>query len=76
VAVVSRSVAEALEAGVLPGSVMCAALSDGPVAGWLVVQEGPAGAARLCAVVRLEGCAVVSAGLVSEVNVAGDPVPD
>ena len=27
------------------------------------------------AVVRLEGCAVVAAGLLSEVKVAGDPVP-
>jgi hypothetical protein len=56
--VVSRSVVQALEAGVQPGSVMCASLSVGPVAGWL-----PRGG----------GCA--AAGLVSEVKVAGDPVP-
>jgi hypothetical protein len=74
--VVSRSVSEALSAGVQPGSVVCAVLSDGPVAGWLVVEESaPAGAERQCAVVRLEGCAVVAAGPVSEVKVAGDPVP-
>ena len=37
---VSRSVSEALEAGVQPGSVVCASLSDGPVVGWLVVEAG------------------------------------
>lgn len=74
--VVSRSVAQALEAGVQPGAVVCASLSDGPVAGWLVVEESaPGSSERQCAVVRLEGCAVVAAGLLSEVKVAGDPVP-
>jgi hypothetical protein len=57
--VVSRSVvAQALEAGVQPGAVVCASLSDGPVAGWLVVEESaPGSSERQCAVVRLEGCA-------------------
>jgi len=54
--VVSQSVAELLGAGVQPGSVVCAAVSDGPVAGWLVVEEtAAAGEERRCAVVRLEG---------------------
>lgn len=76
VGVVSRSVAEALAAGVAAGAVVCAALSDGPVPGWLVVEEIAAdGAERQCAVVRLDGCSVVSAGAVTEVKVAGDPVP-
>ncbi len=76
VGVVSRSVAEALEAGVAPGAVVCASLPDGPVPGWLVVEDAAAtGAARQCAVVRLDGCAVVAAGAVSEVTIAGDQVP-
>ena len=60
-----------------PGSVVCAVLSDGPVAGWLVVEETAAagGAERQCAVVGLENCSVVAAGLVSEVKLVGDPVP-
>jgi hypothetical protein len=70
------SVSEALAAGVQAGAVVCASLSDGPVPGWLVVEEtGAAGAERQCAVVRLDGCAVVAAGAVSEVKVAGEPVP-
>lgn len=75
-AVVSRSVAEALSAGVESGAVVCAPLVDGPVPGWLVVEETEVGdAERQCAVVRLDGSAVVVAGAVSEVQVAGDPVP-
>lgn len=74
--VVPRSVSDVLEAGVQPGSVVCAALSDGPVTGWLVVEEtAAAGVERQCAVVGLENCSVVSAGPVSEVKLAGDPVP-
>jgi hypothetical protein len=74
--VVARSVAELLGAGVEPGSVVCAAMSEGPVIGWLVVEEGTAGADdRRCAVVRLEGCSVVAAGPVSEAMVSGSPVP-
>lgn len=76
VAAVSRSVAEALAAGVESGAVVCAPLVDGPVQGWLVVEQIEVGdAERQCAVVRLDGCAVVAAGAVSEVQVAGDPVP-
>lgn len=76
VGVVSRSVSEAMAAGVPAGAVMCASLSDGPVPGWLVVEETAVnGAERQCAVVRLDGCAVAAAGAVSEVQVAGDPVP-
>lgn len=76
VAVVSRSVAEAMAAGVLAGAVVCASLSDGPVTGWLVVEDDAgAGAQRQCAVVRLDGCGVAAAGAVSEVMLAGDPVP-
>ena len=42
------AVAEALAAGVAAGAVVCAALSDGPVPGWLVVEEtAAAGAQRL-----------------------------
>ena len=74
--VVSRSVSEALEGGVSAGAVVCASLADGPVPGWLVVEEtAAAGAQRQCAIVRLDGCSVVSAGALSEVKVAGDPVP-
>ena len=52
-------------------------MSDGPVAGWLVVEETAAagGAERQCAVVGLENCSVVAAGLVSEVKLVGDAVP-
>ena len=65
-----------LWSGVQPGAVVCASLSDCPVAGWLVVEESaPGSSERQCAVVRLEGCAVVASGLLSEVKVAGDPVP-
>ncbi|GAB4666392.1 hypothetical protein [Mycobacterium avium] len=75
-AVVSRSVAEALAAGVESGAVVCASLVDGPVPGWLVIEQTAVGGAeRQCAVVRLDGCAVVVAGAVSEVQVSGDPVP-
>jgi hypothetical protein len=75
--VMSRSVAEALGAGgVVPGSVVCAVVSDGPVAGWLVVEETAlAGQERRCAIVMTEECAVVSAGPISEVVVSGDPIP-
>jgi hypothetical protein len=56
--------------------VVCAAMSEGPVIGRLVVEEGTAGADdRRCAVVRLEGCSVVAAGPVSEAMVSGSPVP-
>ncbi|WP_256277789.1 hypothetical protein [Mycolicibacterium grossiae] len=73
---VSRSVSEAMAAGVPAGAVVCASLSDGPVPGWLVVEGTPVpGVERQCAVVRLDGCAVAAAGAVSEVKVAGDPVP-
>ncbi|MGJ6127209.1 hypothetical protein QN239_32000 [Mycolicibacterium sp. Y3] len=76
VAVVSRSVEEALAAGVPEGAVVCAPLPDGAVTGWPVVQNNAvAGAERQCAVVRLDGRAVAVAGAVSEVMVAGDPVP-
>lgn len=76
VAAVSRSVAEALAAGVESGAVVFAPLVDGPVPGWLVVEESAVGdAERQCAVVRLDGCAVVVAGAVSEVQMSGDPVP-
>lgn len=76
VGVMSRSVLEVMAAGVPAGAVVCASLSDGPVPGWLVVEENAvAGAERQCAVVRLDGCAVAAAGAVSEVKVAGDPVP-
>lgn len=76
VAVVSRSVAEAMAAGVPAGAIVCAPLSSGPVTGWLVVEDNEgAGAQRQCAVVRLDGCAVAVAGAVSEVMLAGDPVP-
>lgn len=75
VGVVTRSVAEALEAGVPAGAVVCASLASGPVPGWLVVEEPAAGAQRRCAVVRLDGRAVAAAGSISEVQVAGDPVP-
>jgi hypothetical protein len=69
-------VSEALAAGVGSGSVVCAALVDGPVTGWLVVEEvAAAGAERQCAVVRLDGCAVVSAGALSEVSIVGGAVP-
>ena len=75
-AVASRSVEEAIAAGVSVGAVVCAPLSDGPVTGWLVVEDNAdAGANRQCAVVRLDGCAVAVAGAVSEVMLAGDPVP-
>lgn len=76
VGVVSRSVSEALEGGVSAGAVVCASLADGPVPGWLVVEEtAAAGVQRQCAIVRLDGCSVVAAGALSEVKVAGDPVP-
>ncbi|WP_006244167.1 hypothetical protein [Mycolicibacterium tusciae] len=76
VGVVARSVSEAMATGVPAGAVVCASLSDGPVPGWLVVEEtAVAGVERQCAVVRLDGCAVAAAGSVSEVKVAGDPVP-
>lgn len=75
-AVVSRSVAEALAAGVPAGAVVCAPLSDGPVTGWLVVEENAVGGAEpQCAVVRLDGRAVAAGGAVSEVTMTGDPVP-
>lgn len=74
--VVSRSVADLLSVGVQPGAVVYAALSTGPVAGWLVVEESaPSGAERRCAVVRVDECSVVAAGAVSEVQVSGEPVP-
>ena len=38
-------------------------------------ETAAAGAQRQCAVVGLENCSVVSAGLVSEVKLAGGPVP-
>lgn len=69
-------VSEALAAGVQPGAVVCAQLVDGPVAGWLVVEEtAVAGEDRLCAVVALENCSVIAAGAVSEVRLVGDQVP-
>lgn len=71
-----RSASEALEAGVQPGAVVRAVVADGPVAGWLVVEEtAAAGVERRCAVVGLENYSVVSAGLLSEVKLAGDAVP-
>lgn len=73
---VSRSVAELLGAGVEPGLVVVAALADGPVAGWLVVEPGVSdGRERRCAIVRIDECAVVAAGPISQVQVAGDPIP-
>ena len=40
-----------------------------------VEETAAAGEERRCAVVRLEGYSVVAAGLVSQVKVAGEPVP-
>lgn len=73
----SRTVGEALEAGVQPGSVVCVDASGGPVAGWLVVDTvGVYGTEdRQCAVVAVENCSVLTSGSVSEVRVIGGPVP-
>lgn len=71
----ARTVLEALAAGVESGAVVCAVLQHGPVTGWLVVEEAAdAGTEKRCAVVRLDGCAVVAAGVVSEVQVSGEAV--
>lgn len=75
-AVVSRSVAELLGAGVVEaGSVVWAALERGPLAGWLVVERVADGRERRCAIVMPDACSVVASGPISEVQVASGPIP-
>ncbi|KMV13873.1 hypothetical protein ACT17_32970 [Mycolicibacterium conceptionense] len=74
--VVSRSVAELLGCGVQPGAAVWAdTVDNGPVPGWLVVERVVVGRERRCAIVQAEACAVVSAGPISEVQVASGPIP-
>jgi hypothetical protein len=74
---VARSVAELLGAGVQPGSMVNASGREGPTAGWLVVEDDDAagGGERRCAVVGIYEESVLEAGPVSEVMVAGWPMP-
>ncbi|MCA4727224.1 hypothetical protein [Mycolicibacterium fortuitum] len=76
--VVSRSVAELLGSGAEAGSVVwVSTMEDGPLPGWLVVEHHDcvaAGRERRCAIVQAEACAVVSAGPISEVQVAAGPI--
>ncbi|WP_308160192.1 hypothetical protein [Mycolicibacterium goodii] len=71
--------AELLGSGAEPGSVVWVDTEDGgPVAGWLVVEHPNCvdeGGERRCAVVQAESCSVVSAGLISEVQVSAGPIP-
>lgn len=77
--VVSRSVAELLGCGVEPNSVVWAyAEESGPVPGWLVIEHHSwvgVGRERRCAIVQAESFTVVSAGPISEVQVASGPIP-
>ena len=77
VGVGSRTVGEALGAGVQPGAVVCLEVAGGPVAGWLAIDSmGVHGTEdRQCAVVGVEDYAVLAAGPVSQVRVIGEPVP-
>ena len=77
VAAGSRTVGEALGAGLQPGAVVCVDVSGGPVAGWLVVDAvGVYGTEdRQCAVIGVENCSMLAAGPVSQVRVIGEPVP-
>lgn len=75
-AVFSRPVSEALMAVVQPGSVVLVEQPGGPVSGWLVVEAAAeTDESRECAVVALDGSAVLAAGLLTEVRITGDPVP-
>lgn len=77
VGVGSRTVGEALGAGVQPGAVMCVEVSGRTEAGWLVIDSiGVHGTQdRQCAVVGVGNGAVLAAGPVSQVRVIGEPVP-
>lgn len=77
VGVGSRTVSEALGAGVQPGAVMCVEISGRTEAGWLLVDSiGVHGTEdRQCAVVGVGNGAVLAAGPVSQVRVTGEPVP-
>lgn len=76
--VASRSVAELLGSGVEPNSVVWAPTEEnGPVPGWLVLEHRncvAAGRERRCAIVQAESCSVVTAGLISEVQVVAGPI--
>jgi hypothetical protein len=61
---------------VQPGAVVCVELCDGPVTGWLVVEEfATAGPSRQCGVVSLEQGSMLLIGPVSEVKLVGEGVP-
>lgn len=77
VGVGSRTVGEALGAGVQSGAVMCVEVSGRTEAGWLVIDSiGVHGTEdRQCAVVGVGDGAVLAAGPVSQVRVIGGPVP-
>lgn len=67
-------VAELLQGGMVPGSVVVMPESAGGGRGWLMVQDG-AGEQRCCAVVGVMTGAVLAVGLASEVTVAPAACP-